>query len=208
MDVLVVDDGSDDGTYRVASSMRARVARHPYRLGYGAALQTGFRYAVRHGYTLCVQLDADGQHDPAFIPMLSQPVREGRANVAIASRFLREPGHPKVPRMLGHRVIRWLGRVLANLEIEDPTSGYRAIDRRTLERLAREGFPDDYPDIDVLIALRAEGFRIIEIATTMRPRRGGTSMHHGLRPLFYAYKVGLAAVLAAWRGRRASDQGT
>lgn len=206
VDVLVVDDGSTDGTGTAARQAGAIVVCHPFRLGYGAALQTGYLYALRAGYEHCVQMDADGQHDESLLPALLEALKSHGANVAIASRVL--AGLPAATRLrgLGTRLLRALGRSLAAVEVTDPTSGFRALDRRALGVLASE-FPDDYPDLDVLILMRYARLRVTEIAGAARPRAGGRSMHDGLRPLYYLYKVSFAAVLAAWRGRRRGLKG-
>ena len=106
-------------------------------------------------------------------------------------------------RRIGSATLKRLGRALAGIACTDPTSGFRAFDRGALTLLASDDFPHDYPDMDVLIRLRFAGMRIAEIPATVRERSGGTSMHSGLRPLYYAYKVALASVMATLRGRRA-----
>src|SRR5205814_6691946 len=88
LDVVVVNDGSSDDTEGVARRAGARVVSHPYRLGYGAALQTGYLYALRSGYTRALQIDGDGQHDASLAPKLLAVVRDGRADIALGSRFL------------------------------------------------------------------------------------------------------------------------
>src|SRR3990172_1588980 len=99
-DVLVVDDGSSDETAEEARLGGARVAVHPVNLGYGAALQTGYRYALRHGYDAVVQLDADGQHDPASIPRLLAELAD--ADVVVGSRFLDSSSYrPALSRRIG-----------------------------------------------------------------------------------------------------------
>ena len=203
LDVVVINDGSHDDTEAVARSAGADVVTHPYRLGYGAALHTGYLYALRNGYERVVQIDGDGQHDASLAPELLQVIREGRADIALGSRFLNgRPSAMPLVRRVGSATLRRLGRALAGITCTDPTSGFRAFDRRALALLASDEFPADYPDMDVLIRLRFAGIRIVEIPARVRERTGGTSMHSGLRPLYYAYKVALASVMAALRGRR------
>jgi glycosyltransferase involved in cell wall biosynthesis len=204
LDVVVVNDGSTDATEAVARRAGAVVVTHPYRLGYGAALQTGYVFALRNGYERAVQIDGDGQHDASQASALLALIRDGRADIALGSRFL--SGRPRampLVRRFGSATLRRLGRALAGITCTDPTSGFRAFDRKTLALLASDEFPADYPDMDVLIRLRFAGVRIAEIPASVRERSGGTSMHSGLRPLYYAYKVALASVMAALRGRRA-----
>ena len=92
-ELVVVDDGSGDDTSSIAAAHGATVLRHPFNLGYGAALQTGYKYALRRGARLLVQLDADGQHDPEDIPRLLAPIRQEQCDLVIGSRFLTETGY-------------------------------------------------------------------------------------------------------------------
>src|SRR5439155_20383826 len=92
-DLLVVDDGSRDGTSGVCRERGIPVIRHAFNLGVGGALQTGFRYAVEHGYEVGIQLDADGQHDPAYLEAVVKPVLEGRCEVSIGSRYVEATGY-------------------------------------------------------------------------------------------------------------------
>lgn len=187
--VVVIDDGSTDTTPLEARHAGAEVLSLPLNLGYGAALQTGYLYARRHGVQRLVQLDADGQHEPACIVELLAALDRG-LDVAVGSRYL--TGQP--PSVgLARRVGGWLfGRVASvwtGVRITDPTSGFQALSHRALEHLVRDSFPEDYPDTDVLIDLHRAGLRIGEVAVRMYPRRGGTSMHRGSKVAFYAYKM-------------------
>ena len=203
LDVVVVNDGSTDDTERIARQAGAYVISHSYRLGYGAALQTGYLYALGNGYARAVQIDGDGQHEAGLAPALLAQVRAGGADIAIGSRFLSgRPMTMPIARRVGSATLKRLGRLLAGIDCTDPTSGFRAFDRSALALLASDDFPHDYPDMDVLIRLRFAGIRIAEIPATVRERSGGTSMHSGLGPLYYAYKVALASIMAAVRGRR------
>ena len=90
--VLVVDDGSTDQTRKVSLEAGASVVSHPFNLGYGAALQTGYKHALLKGYHDLVQMDGDGQHDPSFITDLLRVIQDGEADIAIGSRFLEVKG--------------------------------------------------------------------------------------------------------------------
>ncbi|MFY3742687.1 glycosyltransferase family 2 protein [Anaeromyxobacter sp. Red801] len=198
-DVLVVDDGSADETAAEARAGGARVAVHPVNLGYGAALQTGYRYALRHGYDAVLQLDADGQHDPASIPRLLTALHD--ADVVVGSRFL-EPGSYRPP--LARRIGMWLfGRVasaLSGQRITDPTSGFQAISREALRFYAHERYPVDYPDADVLAMVARAGLRLTEVPVRMLPSPEGKSMHGGVvKPLYYVFRMSLALFLVPLR---------
>src|SRR5215510_6249182 len=130
VDLLVVDDGSHDATAEVARQRGVPVVHHAVNLGVGAALQTGFRWACEHGYDVGIQLDADGQHDPAYLPALLAPVLEGRCDVAIGSRFVSASGY-RAPwnRRLGMLLFSGVVRLALGRAISDTTSGFRAYNR-------------------------------------------------------------------------------
>ena len=112
LDVLVVDDGSRDGTVKEARARGARVIQHPFNLGYGAALQTGYKYALERNATLVVQMDADGQHDPAEIQQLAAGIRSGDYDLVVGSRFLETNGYRMgLLRSIGRKLFRPLARL-------------------------------------------------------------------------------------------------
>jgi len=199
VDVLVVDDGSFDATSRVARAAGVPVLRHPVNLGVGGALQTGFRWACEHGYDIGVQLDADGQHDPAYLPALLAPVVEGRADVSIGSRFVSSTGY-RAPwnRRLGMLLFSGVVRLALGRPISDTTSGFRAYHRRVME-VCQHDFPKDFPDAPLLIGLARRGFRLDEVPVVMRERRAGTSFYTLGKQLYYPYKNLLASLMALIR---------
>jgi glycosyltransferase involved in cell wall biosynthesis len=189
--VVVVDDGSRDATSERALEAGATVLTLPYNLGYGVALQTGYKFAMRSGYSYLVQLDADGQHDAQCIPRLLDYVRGGKSNLCIGSRFLDGDTYA-VPfaRRAGMYVFRRVASTLLRQTITDPTSGFQAMDRRVLELYCHDSYPVDYPDVDVIVMLHRHGVRIAELPVTMFPS-AGKSMHAGLRPVYYLFRMGL-----------------
>jgi len=123
--VLVVDDGSSDATAAEAEAAGAEVVRHTYGAGYGAALHTGFRFARRHGLAPAVQLDADGQHEPADLPRLLEPILAGRADVVVGSRFLGpHPAWVPLARRIGIAGVGCLASLGRRHRGTDPTSGF------------------------------------------------------------------------------------
>jgi len=195
-DVLIVDDGSRDGTDEIAKAHGVPVARHPFNLGVGGALQTGFRYAVAHGYALAVQFDADGQHDPASLVAVIEPVRTGACDVCIGSRFV-APGDYRAPwmRRIGMRLFSAVVRLAGAYRITDTTSGLRAYASSVMQRCQFE-FPKDFPDAPLLIALSRAGFRILEVPVHMRARTAGESIYTFGKSLYYPYKNLLASLMA------------
>jgi hypothetical protein len=209
-DVLVVDDGSADDTTAVARAAGARVVRLPFNLGAGVAAQTGYKLAVREGYACVVQLDADGQHEPADIPRLRAVIERGEADVAIGSRFLdgATTYRPGVLRRAGMGLFGLLAWLLTGVRFSDVTSGFRAFSGDVARFVATEWYPTDYADADVLITLRRAGFRLRDVPVRMYERAGGRSMHAGLRPVYYVFKMLLSVALAPVRREAAERKGS
>jgi hypothetical protein len=198
-DILVVNDGSTDSTARIAREEGAVILDHPYNMGIGATMQTGFLYALTEGYDLAVQTDGDGQHDPKFLPSLIQPILEKRCNLVIGSRFLSEGGFKSTfPRQLGIRFFTCLLRIFTGKRVTDPTSGFRAMDRRVIELFSGE-YPSDYPEVEALASAHKEGLTFQEVRTTMRHRQGGTSSIGFLSALYYMVKVTFAISIGLFR---------
>ncbi len=198
--VLVVDDGSSDDTAAVARAAGARVVRLPFNMGAGVAAQTGYKFALAEGYDCLVQLDADGQHEPADIPALLGIVMRGEADVAIGSRFLgRGDYRVGTLRRVGMGLFRMLAYMMTGVRFSDVTSGFRALHADVIRFFTTEWYPTDYADADVLITLRQAGFTIKEVPVRMYPRAGGRSMHAGLRPVYYVFKMLLSVALAPLR---------
>jgi glycosyltransferase involved in cell wall biosynthesis len=196
-DILVIDDGSRDRTREVARAMGVPVVSHPFNLGVGAALQTGFRWAVAHGYDVAIQLDADGQHDPSCLDALVAPVQAGACDVAIGSRYVTASEyHAPRFRRLGMLLFSGVVRLAVGQRIADTTSGFRAYGRAVME-VCQHDFPKDFPDAPLLIALARRGFRLTEVPVQMRERQAGTSFYTLGKSLYYPYK-NLLASLMAW----------
>ena len=191
VDVLTVDDGSSDDTVRRAHAAGSWVVSHPFNLGYGAALQTGYKHALAAGYDFVVQLDADGQHDPADIPRILRPVQSGEADLAIGSRFVEPTGYQMEPlRALGRGMLERLLVACGGPRIADPTSGFQALNRVAFALCCDDMFPSDFPDVDVLLFLHRRGIRINEVSVTMGANAPThVSMHAGLGAVYYAYKM-------------------
>lgn len=195
LEVVVVDDGSPDHTAEEARAAGATVISHPYNLGYGSALHTGYCYALRRGADRVLQMDADGQHDAAMLERLVNALDEG-ADVVIGSRYL-EPPVPATSfaRRVGTKLFaaiasRWIGS-----RITDPTSGFQGLSARALPTVVNDGFPEDYPDTDVLVEHHRAGLSLAEVPVRMHARRGGLSMHRGTRIAYYCYKMLLTLLL-------------
>ena len=201
-DILVVDDGSIDETSARALSVGTFVARHPFNLGYGAACQTGYKFALEHGYDFVVQLDADGQHDPESLDAVLEPVLEGNTDLRVGSRFLKKGGYqPPLKKRIGIWIFAQIASLITGRRITDPTSGYWAMNLKAIRFCALDSFPHDFPDTDLLITLHQAGLKVQESPVLMHDRKSGKSLHRGLRPLYYLFKMSLSILLAFLRER-------
>lgn len=199
-EILVVDDGSHDGTAEEARAAGAIVASHPNNLGYGGALQTGYRYALRHRYDRVLQMDADGQHDPSSISALLAALDDG-ADVVVGSRFRHAGSYrPPLLRRLGMVLFGAIASHYAGMKLTDPTSGYQALSGRALAFYAHERYPHDYPDADVLSMVARVGLNLTEVPVRMNCSPDGKSMHSGvIKPLYYIFRMSLALALVPLR---------
>lgn len=186
--VVVIDDGSWDLTAARAVLAGAHAISHGENKGYGQALQTGYAYALKNGHDIVVQLDADGQHDPKYIPALVKALDD--ADLIVGSRFLDAPSY-KIPvlRLLGMRLFAFMASRICNHRFTDTTSGFRTFNRRALEFCVGDKYPRDYPDANALVMMHRAGLRLREIPVKMCASTKGTSMHSGVEPVFYVCKM-------------------
>jgi len=198
--ILIVNDGSRDSTSNMARRCGALVIDLPFNMGYGVALQTAYKYAVEEGYRYVIQMDGDGQHDPKCIGTLLGEIVKGETDVVIGSRFLKKKGY-KAPlsRKIGMALFNSITSWIIGQKVTDSTSGYQELKRDVLEFCGKDVYPCDYPDADVLIMLHFAGFRIKEIPVTMFPKKGGKSMHKGLKPVYYIFKMFLSIFVTLLR---------
>jgi glycosyltransferase involved in cell wall biosynthesis len=209
-DVLVIDDGSTDATAERARAAGAEVLRMPFNLGIGGAMQSGYIYALEHGYDVAVQVDGDGQHDARHVGDLLAALREDPAlNMVTGSRFL-DPDGPGFRSSALRRVgIRFFARVLSLLtrqRVTDPTSGFRMTDRLGIELFARD-YPHDYPEVEAILLMYAHRLHSREIPVVMGPRLTGQSAISSTQSVYYMVKVLLAVVVAMFRARPVVDAG-
>jgi glycosyltransferase involved in cell wall biosynthesis len=203
---IVVNDGSRDGTAevlsRVAPVYGAQVITLPLNLGIGRAVQTGLIHAMRLQAQVTLQLDGDGQHPADQIPLIVEPVLQGRADVAVGSRYLRgASGNVSSGwRQAGTWFFSLLLRAVVGVRIKDTTSGFRAFNAEATEFLSRH-YPDDYPEVEAYVPLARGGFRIAEEPVRMRPRHAGRSSITFVKGLYYMAKVGFATVIGTLRPR-------
>jgi glycosyltransferase involved in cell wall biosynthesis len=209
VDVLVVDDGSTDNTAEIAEAAGAKVVRHPFNLGIGGAVQTGFTYAEMHGYEYLVQVDGDRQHEPAEIGRLEHAMAEHEVDMACGSRFLSEDHRYPAPvsRRTGIHLFSFLLSRIVGQRVSDPTSGFRLFNRRAIGVFARD-YPHDYPEVEAILMVHAHRLRMCEVPVKMYSRGGGVSSIKGTgKSTYYMVKVLLALLVGLARKRPTVEPG-
>lgn len=194
-DVLVVNDGSPDGTSGAARAAGADVLDLPCNLGIGGAVQTAFLYAKDRGYDALARIDGDGQHEVEDIEKVLEPVLAGRADACIGSRFLGETEYRgSIPRIFGIQHFRWLVNLFTGYRVTDPTSGFFAINRRLIDFYSLH-YPSDYPEVDAYILMHRLGARTVEVPVRMYTRAEGKSSITTFRAVYYMVKVTLSFLI-------------
>jgi hypothetical protein len=203
-DILVVNDGSTDETSAIAKQEGAMVVDLPFNIGYGGAVQTGFRFATEFGYAYVVTLDGDGQHSPDFIPVLLETMEREKADVVIGSRFIEGGYRMGIFRRMGVWLFSRIAYLCTGTHFSDPTSGYQLLNRRIFSYLSEgDNFPLDYPDANMIIALHKMKFNIAETPVLMKEKQG-KSMHQGLMPVYYVIRMFLAISIIMLRKEKTS----
>jgi len=211
-DILVVDDGSTDATTATARGEGVLVATLPFNQGLGAALQTGYLYALREGYDTCAHLDADGQHPAAEVARLLAEVTADRADLVIGSRYV-NPGaeaasddyKPTLSRRIGTSVFRFFLTLATRQRFTDTTSGMRAANRKVMS-LFSENYSPDFAEIESLQLAVREGLRVEELSVRMLERAGGTSFLTPVRSAFFIFKGVVVLLVGQFRPRQAEAE--
>jgi len=195
-DVLVINDGSVDATPREAQEAGATVVTLPYNLGIGGAVGTGLRIADEENYDVALQIDGDGQHDPAFLKDVLNPVLNGQLDLSIGSRFLSRESAFKSTflRRIGIRFFSGLLGLMTGVRLSDPTSGFRAVSKTLIPYFARY-YPVDFPEPEAIQMANRFGAKIGEVPVKMRKRLGGISSIRYFSVLYYMAKVTFAILI-------------
>lgn len=194
-DYVIINDCSKDNTRKICEEKGYNIVNLPINLGIGGAVQTGYKYAVRNGYDMAVQVDGDGQHDPKFLEEMAEYLEKHGLDMVIGSRFIEKQGFQSSGlRRVGIRFFTGLIKVLTGATITDPTSGLRMVGKNVL-RIFSEDYPKDYPEPESVVAILRRGMKVEEIPVVMREREGGVSSISMKKSVYYMIKVSLAIII-------------
>lgn len=200
-DYIVINDCSTDSTSKVLCDNNLPHIDLCSNLGIGGAVQTGYKYALKNGYDVAIQLDGDGQHDPCDIDKLVKPIELDEADVVIGSRFINKDGFQSSRvRRCGIVFLCVLVKAISGVKVTDVTSGYRAVNRKMIKEYA-SNYPQDYPEPEAIIMATTLGASVIEKPVSMKERQSGVSSINIRRAVYYMIKVSLSVMLAALRRR-------
>ncbi len=195
VDYLVVNDCSTDNTKQILSNDRASYINLPVNLGIGGAVQAGYVYAVENDYDIAIQVDGDGQHDPAYIPKLIEPIINDEADMVVGSRFIENEGfQSSALRRTGINFLSFLIKIMCRVKVYDVTSGFRATNKKLNELFSKE-YAQDYPEPEAIITSVRNKARIKEVPVVMLERIGGESSIKSFKSLMYMIKVSVSIVV-------------
>ena len=197
IDYVVINDGSKDNTLHILKDNNINHINLIHNLGIGGAVQTGYKYALENDYDIAIQFDGDGQHDANYIETLCKPIKNGQADICIGSRYLDDTTSEfksTFMRRLGKNIISSMINVFWKTKITDPTSGFRATNKKVIETFA-ENYPTDYPEPESIVTLLRKGCNVKEVPVNMKERENGKSFVNISTSIVYMLKVNLAIIL-------------
>lgn len=195
VDYLIINDCSTDRSAVICKENHFSYLSLPINLGIGGSVQSGYLYAKEHNYDIAIQMDGDGQHDPAYLHTIIQPVADGKVDMCIGSRFLKKEGfQTSFMRRMGIRILSSFIYLLCGIKIRDVTSGFRACSRSLINYYA-DHYAQDYPEPEAILTAVLSGFRVGEAPVIMRERTNGTSSINAFKSVYYMIKVMISLVV-------------
>lgn len=204
-DVLVMNDASSDSTNWIVKGRGHALVTHVFNLGYGSGIQLGYKYAIRRNYKYLIQMDADGQHDVCNIPIIYNKLKTADEDgnypdIVLGSRFMKGSCDYKTSavKKIAYRLFRFMIKVGTGCNFYDPTTGLQGLSRRAVLYYSKYNhFDDKYPDANMIMQMSLLGFKLVEIPAVMHLRTEGVSMHSGLKPIFYMFRMTIS-IIAVW----------
>lgn len=193
-DYVIINDCSTDNTAEICRHNHFNMISLPNNLGIGGGVQTGYKYAVRNNYDIAVQMDGDGQHNPADIAKLVTLIINDEADIVIGSRFIDYEGFQSTGmRRFGIVFLSNLIRLCSGAKVKDVTSGFRAVNKQFIEIYAKN-YADDYPEPEAIVTAQLHGARIAEVPVKMEERISGKSSINPIKSVYYMIKVSIAII--------------
>ena len=207
-DYIIINDGSTDATKQILEHGNYNHINLISNLGIGGAVQTGYKYAYDNNYDIAIQVDADGQHDIRYLEDIISPIKNQKADLVIGSCFVdkktKSQRSSKI-RQFGIRFLSGTIKLFSGKRIYDPTSGFRAVNRRVMELFAND-YPTEYPEpISNYELLRSHQYKIQEVPVKMNKRSAGKSSIHSWKSAYAAINVFLSIIILSM-GRSKYDQ--
>ena len=185
VDAIVVNDASKDKTKKILSENHIHYIDLPVNLGIGGGVQTGYMYAYRNGYDVAIQMDGDGQHPASELDKIIAPIKDGRADIVVGSRFVNKEGfQSSAIRRFGIKFLSSLIYLCTGKHILDVTSGYRAVNRKYIKIFSEE-YAQDYPEPEALVTAAKKGAEIVEVPVMMKVRQGGIRSLSQIKSIYY-----------------------
>lgn len=204
IDYIVINDGSKDNTLKILRENNINYINLINNLGIGGAVQTGYKYAYENGYDIAIQFDGDGQHDVNYVPNICEPIVEGKADMVIGTRYLdknESQFQSTFMRRLGSNIISFFIKVCTGKKITDPTSGFRAVNKKIIEEFAKE-YPTDYPEPESTVCMLCKNYKVTEVPVSMNERQGGTSSIRFWKSADYMIKVVFTIIIDSINARK------
>lgn len=204
LDFVFINDGSKDNTLKILQENKINHINLVHNLGIGGAVQTGYKYAYENDYDIAIQFDGDGQHDVNYVSTICKPLIEGQADMCIGTRYLDKSSsefQSTFMRRLGANIISTFIKILCRKKITDPTSGFRAANKKVIAEFAKD-YPTEYPEPESTVCLLVNGYKVEEKSVSMNERTGGVSSIRLWKTVDYMVKVVLAIIIDSISFRR------
>ncbi len=197
VDYVVINDCSTDNSEQVLKSNAINYLSFPFNLGIGGTVQCGYQYALERGYDIAVQMDGDGQHNPEYLENVLEPIRVGKADMCIGSRFITKEGfQSSVLRRIGINIISTVIHILTGKKVKDVTSGFRACGKNLIAFYSKE-YAQDFPEPEAILAAVKNNFTVVEVPVVMEERFAGLSSINALKSPYYMIKV-ILSLIVGW----------